>query len=105
MERLLVANNPEDSSSERAGKLGIFNSVLGHVGDGNFHQILIYNPDKVEERDAVEKCVDTMMVEALKMGGTISVGPRDLRETPEIQRLIVEQGEHGIGLGKKVCGC
>ncbi|KAK0392552.1 hypothetical protein NLU13_2047 [Sarocladium strictum] len=73
-----------DSSSERAGKLGIFNSVLGHVGDGNFHQILIYNPDKADEREAVEKCVDTMMMEALAMGGTIS-------------------GEHGIGLGKKHC--
>ena len=67
------ANVQIDSSSERAGSLGIFNSVLGHVGDGNFHQILIYNPDKADQRDAVEKCVDTMMVEALKMGGTISV--------------------------------
>ncbi|KAL2212357.1 FAD-binding domain-containing protein [Sarocladium strictum] len=71
-----------DSSSERASHLGIFNSVLGHVGDGNFHQILIYNPSKPDERKAAEDCVDKMMVEALSMGGTIS-------------------GEHGIGASKK----
>jgi D-lactate dehydrogenase (cytochrome) len=46
---------------------------LGHVGDGNFHQILIYNPSKPDERKAAEDCVDKMMVEALSMGGTISV--------------------------------
>ncbi|KAF5012380.1 hypothetical protein FDECE_1607 [Fusarium decemcellulare] len=69
-------------SKERASKLGLFNSVLGHVGDGNFHQVVMYNPDVDEQRKAVSDCVDSMMVSALKMEGTVS-------------------GEHGIGLGKK----
>ncbi|KAI8657220.1 FAD-binding PCMH-type domain-containing protein [Fusarium keratoplasticum] len=71
-------------SKERASKLGLYNSVLGHVGDGNFHQVVMYNPDVEKERKAVSDCVDSMMVSALEMEGTVS-------------------GEHGIGLGKKHC--
>ncbi|KAH6957906.1 hypothetical protein BKA56DRAFT_680787 [Ilyonectria sp. MPI-CAGE-AT-0026] len=71
-------------SKERASNLGLFTSVMGHVGDGNFHQIVMYRPDKDDERKAVEDCVNTMMDRALEMEGTVS-------------------GEHGIGLGKKHC--
>ncbi|RMJ18234.1 hypothetical protein CDV36_002056 [Fusarium kuroshium] len=71
-------------SKERASKLGLYNSVLGHVGDGNFHQVVMYNPDVEAQRKAVSDCVDSMMVSALEMEGTVS-------------------GEHGIGLGKKHC--
>ncbi|KAF5586246.1 d-lactate dehydrogenase (cytochrome) [Fusarium pseudocircinatum] len=71
-------------SKQKASQLGLFNSVLGHVGDGNFHQVVMYNPDNKTERQAVSDCVDGMMVRALEMEGTVS-------------------GEHGIGLGKKHC--
>lgn len=60
-------------SKERASNLGLFTSVLGHVGDGNFHQIVMYRPDKEDERKAVEDCVNTMMDRALEMEGTVSV--------------------------------
>ncbi|KAK7416069.1 hypothetical protein QQZ08_012124 [Neonectria magnoliae] len=73
-----------DISKERAKDLGLFASVLGHVGDGNFHQVVMYRPDHEEERKAVEKCINTMMDRAFEMEGTVS-------------------GEHGIGLGKKHC--
>lgn len=43
----------------------------------------MYNPDVEKQRKAVSDCVDSMMVSALEMEGTVS-------------------GEHGIGLGKKV---
>ncbi|CAM1508624.1 Fc.00g054720.m01.CDS01 [Cosmosporella sp. VM-42] len=71
-------------SKERASKLGLFTSVLGHVGDGNFHQVVMYRPDSTEEQKATEDCVNAMMDRALEMEGTVS-------------------GEHGIGLGKKHC--
>ncbi|WJG36070.1 uncharacterized protein FOBCDRAFT_142944 [Fusarium oxysporum Fo47] len=71
-------------SKQRASQLGLFNSVMGHVGDGNFHQVVMYNPDDKQERQAVSDCVDGMMARALEMEGTVS-------------------GEHGIGLGKKHC--
>ncbi|KAK7417846.1 hypothetical protein QQX98_004321 [Neonectria punicea] len=73
-----------DISKERAKDLGLFASVLGHVGDGNFHQVVMYGPDREEERKAVEDCINVMMDRALEMEGTVS-------------------GEHGIGLGKKHC--
>lgn len=73
-----------ESSKQNSAKLGLFSSVLGHVGDGNFHQAVMYNPDRIEEKQGVKECVDAMMMEALEMEGTVS-------------------GEHGIGLGKKHC--
>jgi D-lactate dehydrogenase (cytochrome) len=44
----------------------------------------MYNPEKSEQVEGVKRCVDTMIMQALKMDGTVS-------------------GEHGIGLGKKEC--
>lgn len=62
--------------------MGLFTSVLGHVGDGNFHQMIMYNPNKPEEKGAVKAFVDGMTRKAVALEGTVS-------------------GEHGIGLGKK----
>ncbi|SPO04326.1 probable proteins containing the FAD binding domain [Cephalotrichum gorgonifer] len=73
-----------DECKGDAAKLGLFSSVLGHVGDGNFHQMIMYNPNKPEEKAAVKKVIDDMMHKALRMEGTVS-------------------GEHGIGIGKKEC--
>ena len=62
--------------------LGLFASILGHIGDGNFHESIMYNSKDPKERAAVEKCVKDMVDRALEMEGTCT-------------------GEHGIGLGKK----
>ncbi|KAK2055292.1 glycolate oxidase [Colletotrichum caudatum] len=71
-------------SKQDSGKLGIFASVIGHVGDGNFHQAVMYDPKDESQRAAVAKCVHDMMSRALEMEGTVS-------------------GEHAIGIGKKDC--
>lgn len=60
-------------SKERAGKLGLFNSILGHVGDGNFHQMIMYNPNIPEQKQAVTDCVNLMVEDAIAMEGTVSV--------------------------------
>ena len=70
-----------DISKKESSGLGLFNSVLGHVGDGNFHQSVMYHPSDKDETAKVAKCVQTMMDRALEMEGTVS-------------------GEHAIGLGK-----
>ncbi|KAH6962129.1 hypothetical protein BKA56DRAFT_499158 [Ilyonectria sp. MPI-CAGE-AT-0026] len=62
--------------------LGLFGSILGHVGDGNFHETILF--DGAKERASVEKCVHKMVDRALEMEGTCT-------------------GEHGVGLGKKDC--
>lgn len=71
-----------DISQQESSKLGLFNTVMGHVGDGNFHQSVCYHPDDPEETAAVAKCVHDMMDRALDFEGTVS-------------------GEHAIGIGKK----
>lgn len=43
------------------------------MGDGNFHQIVMYNPSKADETASVKQCVDEMMHRALAMEGTVSV--------------------------------
>ncbi|CAI6084264.1 unnamed protein product [Clonostachys chloroleuca] len=73
-----------DHSKENSSKLGLFSSVMGHVGDGNFHQAVMYDPRNAKQTASVKKCVDDMVDMALEMDGTVS-------------------GEHGIGIGKKHC--
>jgi D-lactate dehydrogenase (cytochrome) len=63
----------KELSKQESSNLGLFSSVLGHVGDGNFRQCVMYNPDKSEELKAVEDCVHRMMIRAIAMEGTVSV--------------------------------
>ncbi|PIE14698.1 MAG: 2-hydroxy-acid oxidase [Rhodobacterales bacterium] len=55
--------------------------ILGHVGDGNFHSILLFDPENDNERTRAFAAADRMVERALTLGGTIT-------------------GEHGIGRGK-----
>ena len=56
--------------------------IVGHVGDGNFHLILLLDPENEDEVNEAKDINDRLVTRALKMGGTCT-------------------GEHGIGLGKK----
>ncbi|MEZ5721219.1 MAG: FAD-linked oxidase C-terminal domain-containing protein [Paracoccaceae bacterium] len=56
--------------------------ILGHVGDGNFHAILLVDPAAPEELTEAKRLAGRMAERALRLGGTIT-------------------GEHGIGLGKR----
>ena len=54
-------------------ELGLFAGILGHVGDGNFHESILYDTTNEAERLAVEKCVHDTVDRALEMEGTCSV--------------------------------
>ncbi|KAK3393116.1 hypothetical protein B0H63DRAFT_10800 [Podospora didyma] len=69
-------------SKKEMDDLGLFASILGHVGDGNFHESIIYDRRNKAEKDKVETCVKNMVKRALEMEGTCT-------------------GEHSIGWGKK----
>lgn len=56
--------------------------LLGHVADGNFHVILLIDPDNPEDRRAAEAVYGRMVDRAIAAGGTCT-------------------GEHGVGLGKR----
>ncbi|SLN25982.1 putative FAD-linked oxidoreductase [Pseudoruegeria aquimaris] len=55
--------------------------ILGHVGDGNFHAILLVEPGNEAELAEALRLSSRMTERALAMGGTVT-------------------GEHGVGMGK-----
>ena len=55
--------------------------IVGHVGDGNFHMLMLVDPDRPDDYAAAEKLNERLVRRALAMGGTIT-------------------GEHGVGMGK-----
>ena len=56
-------------------------TLVGHVGDGNFHLLFLIDPESEAERHEAEAINERMVMRALAMDGTCT-------------------GEHGIGLGK-----
>ena len=64
-------------SKKEMDDLGLFASILGHVGDGNFHESIMYNAEDDEEKEAVEECVRTMVDRALDMEGTCTVSQQN----------------------------
>ena len=56
--------------------------MVGHLGDGNFHVLLPYDPLKKETYQNIRKFSDLLINKTLELNGTIT-------------------GEHGVGLHKK----
>jgi len=56
-------------------------TIVGHVGDGNFHVLCALDPDSATELAEAGEFVSRMVHRALAMGGTCT-------------------GEHGVGTGK-----
>ncbi|KAF7359262.1 D-lactate dehydrogenase [cytochrome], mitochondrial [Mycena sanguinolenta] len=61
-------------------KAGLNSTIVGHVGDGNFHALILFRDDK--ELEAVSEAVHRLVHRALALDGTCT-------------------GEHGVGVGKK----
>ncbi|KAI9753961.1 MAG: hypothetical protein M4579_004921 [Chaenotheca gracillima] len=70
----IIEKTKDDISSS-----GLIGAIVGHVGDGNFHSILLFNET---ERKIAEDLVHRMVERAIEMEGTVT-------------------GEHGIGLVKR----
>lgn len=60
-------------SKKELDDLNIFASILGHIGDGNFHESIMYNRHDPEQYARVEKCVYDMVDRALAMEGSCTV--------------------------------
>lgn len=81
--------------------------MVGHVGDGNFHMLLLVDPSSDAEMGAAAACVDEMVAAAQNMGGTCT-GMRcgdhpHKHHFPHHNALIIlatKTGEHGVGYGK-----
>lgn len=66
---------------ESIDRSGLDGAVLGHVGDGNYHVILMIDLDDKEEVARADKLNAHLVEYALQRGGTCT-------------------GEHGVGVGK-----
>ena len=75
-----LAHAVEETHADIA-RSAISGPILGHMGDGNFHAILLIDPDNASEYRAAMQISDRMAERALALGGTCT-------------------GEHGIGMGK-----
>ena len=60
-------------------KAGLRSTIVGHVGDGNFHALILFDDDK--ELKKVSDAVHRMVNRAIALDGTCT-------------------GEHGVGVGK-----
>ena len=62
-------------------KTGIPSPIVGHVGDGNFHLVMLVDRDSEEEMMRAKEMIGRLNHRAIAMGGTCT-------------------GEHGVGIGK-----
>ncbi len=63
-------------------EMGLLATILGHVGDGNFHVVVLLDPKDSDGWERLREVNRRMVARALACGGT-------------------RTGEHGIGLGKQ----
>ncbi|MXX17102.1 MAG: FAD-binding protein [Gammaproteobacteria bacterium] len=70
-----------NQTREDIDRTGLLAPIVGHVGDGNFHLLLLVDHDDPEEVEKAQALHHRMVMRALQMDGTCT-------------------GEHGIGYGK-----
>lgn len=67
---------------QTAAKYEVMVGTFGHMGDGNLHPTFLTNEKNAAEMTRVEKAMEEIFDQAVRLGGTIT-------------------GEHGVGLAKK----
>lgn len=70
------------ATSEDIAQVGIPIALFGHVGDGNFHLVVLVDTDNAKEMEEAAWISQRVVERAIAMEGTCT-------------------GEHGIGLGKR----
>jgi D-lactate dehydrogenase (cytochrome) len=66
---------------EDVARTGLVCPIVGHVGDGNFHLLVLFDPNDAAQRDQAEALAQRVSLRAIGMGGTCT-------------------GEHGVGIHK-----
>ncbi|ALM54845.1 hypothetical protein AR456_20290 [Halomonas huangheensis] len=71
-----------EATQQDVSATGLVAPLLGHVGDGNFHLVVVIDRDSEQEIEQLKAFNERLVQRALAAGGTCT-------------------GEHGIGLGKR----
>jgi D-lactate dehydrogenase (cytochrome) len=66
---------------EELDREGVIAPIVGHVGDGNFHVLVLFDPSSAAEKAKADDIARRVAMRAIAMGGTCT-------------------GEHGIGMHK-----
>lgn len=69
-------------TKELIAESGLIAPIVGHVGDGNYHLLILIDPDNADEMSRAKQLASDVNRTALSFGGTVT-------------------GEHGVGTGKK----
>ncbi|MEP0156638.1 FAD-linked oxidase C-terminal domain-containing protein [Pseudophaeobacter sp.] len=70
------------ATQQKAEDLGLVAPIVGHVGDGNFHSLVLVDMENAEERQKADEFISWLNDLAISLDGTCT-------------------GEHGIGQGKR----
>lgn len=70
------------SAEAKVAQMGLIAPIAGHVGDGNFHHLILVDPENADECSAASEYIGWLNDLAISFEGTCS-------------------GEHGIGQGKR----
>lgn len=71
-----------EHARKQLDELQLIGGIVGHVGDGNFHVLLMIDLANKEELERAEELNERIVMYALERGGTCT-------------------GEHGVGVGKQ----
>ena len=77
-----ICEAAHDEMAELGVKYGVVGSVVAHAGDGNLHNLILYDNTHEPTRQAVKEAVGRLVRLAISMDGTCT-------------------GEHGVGMVKK----
>ena len=69
-------------TKELIAESGLIAPIVGHVGDGNYHLLILIDPENAAEMARAKQLASDVNRTALSFGGTVT-------------------GEHGVGTGKK----
>lgn len=59
-----------EETKRDVGRTGLKHSIVGHVGDGNFHTLILFSE---KEKEIAEECVHRLVKRAVEMEGTVTV--------------------------------
>ena len=79
---------------------GLICPIVGHVGDGNFHLLVLYDPNDPTEREKAEALARRVASRAIRMDGTCT-GEHGIG-VHKLEALVEEHGEDAVDLMRTI---